>query len=102
MAKGAAKSAAKSATNSRVAMTAGKAFIRAERERNKRRIPLSKIPAEAREMFRCERWACSLSRWTCGLRWLEASKQDADAGLFRCANCPTGQKNADIARGRHQ
>lgn len=101
MAKGTTKSAEKSATNSRVAMTAGKAFIRAERERNKRRVPLSKIPAEAREMFRCERWSCSLSRFACSLRWTaasdttrgDASNPSPSGEFWRCRGCELGRDN---------
>lgn len=80
------------------------ALIKAERLRNRLRAPLSSIPEQTREMFRCDRWACTLSRWSCALRWkrstnsarVSAASPVASSGYERCRDCPVGKSNAAL------
>ncbi len=80
------------------------AFAKAERMRNKRRFPIRKVPAAARVTFHCERWSCSISRWSCALRWLRSSSTErvnvrtpiASTGYERCRKCSIGEGNAQL------
>lgn len=91
--------AASGAENARVAMHSARSFVRAERERNRRRLPIAQVPALGREVFRCERWACSLSRWACSLRWSAANDAEHAATEFvRCSSCAVGEDHTRRVR----
>ena len=94
------------AANASTSFASRGAWVRAEQQRNRRRLPLAKIPQASRETFRCERWSCSLSRFACSLRWVAARSDlrgDSDnprpsGEYFRCRGCAIGEGHAALVR----
>lgn len=94
------------AANASTSFASRGAWVRAEQQRNRRRLPLAKIPQASRETFRCERWSCSLSRFACSLRWVVArsdlrgdSNNPRPSGeYFRCRGCEIGESHAVLVR----
>lgn len=94
------------AANASTSFASRGAWVRAEQQRNRRRLPLASIPQVARESFHCARWSCSLSRFACSLRWVAARSElrgDSDnprpsGEYFRCRGCAIGEGHAALVR----